>query len=87
MGQPYSCPEDVLGGARWDREKFLESHLHVYGVDGMKEVVYKLKEEPEEEIKKKEKRGTYKEKRKENGERKKGRTQSEEETLEPFPKS
>ena len=55
MGQPYSCPEDVLRGARWDREKFLESHLHVYGVDGMKEVVYKLKEEPKEGIEKKRK--------------------------------
>ena len=50
MGQPYSCPEEVLGGARWDREKFPESNLHVYGVDGTNEVVYKLKEEPEKRI-------------------------------------
>ena len=50
MGQPYSCPGEVPGNARWDREKFPEPNLHVYGVDGMNEVVYKLKEEPEKGI-------------------------------------
>ena len=50
MGQPYSCPGEVPRGARWDREKFPKPNLHVYGVDGTNEVVYKLKEEPEKEI-------------------------------------
>ena len=53
MGQPYSCPGEVPGGTKWDREKSPEPNLHVYGVDGMNEVVYKLKEEPEKRIGKK----------------------------------
>ena len=36
----------------------------MYGVDGMKEAVYKLKEEPKGGIEKKKKRRTYKEKKK-----------------------
>ena len=87
MGQPYSCLEDVLGGARWDRGKFLESHLHVYGMDGMKEVVYKLKEEPEEGIERKRKEEHTRRKEGRTEKEKKRGTQSEEETLEPFPKS
>ena len=52
MVQPYSCPGEVPGGARWDREKSPEPNLHVYGADGTNEAVYKLKEEPEKGIEK-----------------------------------
>ena len=53
MGQPYSYLREIPGGARWDREKSSEPNLHMYGVDGTNETVYKLKEEPEKGIRKK----------------------------------
>ena len=32
----------VLGGVGWDKKKFLESNLHVYGKDDTKIVVYSM---------------------------------------------
>ena len=33
----------VLGGVGWDRKKFFESNLHVYGRDDTKIVVYSMR--------------------------------------------
>ena len=45
----------VLGGVGWDRKKFPESNLHVYGRDDTKIIVYSMgrytKERMGEEIK------------------------------------
>ena len=38
--QPYSYWLMVLEGVGWDKKKFLESNLHVYGRDDTKIVVY-----------------------------------------------
>ena len=32
----------VLGGVGWDKKKFIESNLHVYGGDDIKVVVYNM---------------------------------------------
>ena len=83
MGQPYSCPEEVLRAARWDKEKFLESNLHVYGVDGTNEVVYKLKEEPEKGIGRK-KENIQEEEKEELRKREREEQKNKEETFKPF---
>lgn len=62
----YSCPQEVPGGARWDRKKSSEPNLHVCGEDGTQRGVYKLKEEHAErgaEQKKKRKKNTEKRRR------------------------
>ena len=45
----------VLGSARWDRNEFSESNLHVYGRDGTKAGIYNMERcterKKEEEIK------------------------------------
>ena len=44
----------VLGSARWDRNEFSESNLHVYGRDSTKAGIYNMErciEGREEEIK------------------------------------
>ena len=38
----------VLGGVRWDRKKFPESNLHVYGKNDTQIVVYNVKRWPRE---------------------------------------
>ena len=66
MGQPYNCPEEVLGGARWDRKKSSEPNLHMCGEDGTQRGVYKLKEEHAERgsEQKKKKREKHRQKKK-----------------------
>ena len=41
--QPYSQWQKVQGSVRWDREKFPEPNLHVYGKDNTKIVVYNMR--------------------------------------------
>ena len=43
----------VLGGVGWDNKEFLESNLHVYGMDGTKIVVYSMRRWPKERDRKK----------------------------------
>ena len=43
----------VLGGVGWDKKKFLESNLHVYGGDDIKVVVYNMGRWPKKSRRKK----------------------------------
>ena len=64
MKQPYSCWKEVPEGVRWDRKRSPEPNLHVCGEDGIKRVVYNMKEEHAEE------RSEHREKQREDSERK-----------------
>ena len=44
--QPYSYQLRVQGDVGWDRKKFSELNLHVYGKDDTQIMVYNMKEWP-----------------------------------------
>ena len=64
MKQSYSCQQEVLEGVRWDRKRSPEPNLHVRGEDGMKRVVYNMKEKHTEKDRniKKDTKNTHKKK-------------------------
>ena len=64
MKQPYSCWKEVPEGVRWDRKRSPEPNLHVCGEDGIKRAVYNMK-------------GKHAEKKNQNIERNKEKTQEE----------
>ena len=57
--QLYSYQLRVLGGVGWDRKKFPESNLHVYGKDDTQIVVYNMERWPRERGSEKHQKGPW----------------------------
>ena len=47
LKQPYNYYLKGLGGVRWDKKKFSNPNLHVYGGDDTRIIVYSMEEWPE----------------------------------------